>query len=193
MGSPGRTSMTPPSRALIWPPATRTTPKPVFATPGSIPMTTIMGNDSGPEAGCLQGPEGGDFVAAAPCKAAKPPQLIHRAPETPGSGPPSGRDLLQQVRGNVEVRVNGLDVVVVVEGLHQAHHRTGIGRPDLNDVLRLHRELGGLDVHASRLERPAHCGQVLRGADHLERVPLAGDVLGPGVDRGDQVVLGVAV
>ena len=52
-GSSGGASITPPSTALILPPATRTTPKPVFATPGSMPITTIIRSDSEPAPGCL--------------------------------------------------------------------------------------------------------------------------------------------
>src|SRR6476659_8454782 len=53
MGLPGGASITPPSAALIPPPSTRTRPKPVLATPGSMPMTTVTRTDSGPRPGCL--------------------------------------------------------------------------------------------------------------------------------------------
>src|SRR4051794_26129900 len=168
MGSPGSTSITPPSTALIWPPATRTTPKPVFATPGSIPMTTIMGSDSAPALGRL-----------------------HLAVYA-RLGVLSG-DLLQNLGRDVEVRVDGLDVIVLVQGLHQAHHGTGVALAHLDDVLRLHGQLGRLDVHIGGLEGSAHRGEILGGADHLQRVSLAGYVLGSRVDRPDQVVLAVAV
>src|SRR5436190_1198266 len=85
------------------------------------------------------------------------------------------------------------DVVLVVQGVHQPHDRRRVGAAHLDDGLRLHRQLGGLDLHASLVDRLADGGQVLRGADHLERIALLDHVLGARVDCWNQVVLGVAI
>ncbi len=42
-GASGGTSIVPPSIAVIRDPATRTTPNPVFASPGSMPITILIG------------------------------------------------------------------------------------------------------------------------------------------------------
>src|SRR5215218_1716005 len=59
-GWSGVVSTTPPSRATMWFPSTRTTPKPRFAAPGSMPITTCTGSDSRNSVGCL--PLGGELL-----------------------------------------------------------------------------------------------------------------------------------
>ena len=59
--------------------------------------------------------------------------------------------------------------------------------------LRPLRDLGGLHLDPGLLERGAHGGQVGRLAEDLEHVVVEHDVLGAGVDRDHQVVLGVAL
>src|SRR6478672_3887372 len=125
IGRSAGVSTTPPSRATMWLPSTRTMPKPRFAAPGSIPITTCMETDSGPGLGCLLG---GDF----------------------------GHDLL----GDVEVGVDLADVVVVFEGVEQAEQGAGVALADLDHALRLHRHLGGPDLHPGGLESLAHGAQV---------------------------------
>ena len=55
------------------------------------------------------------------------------------------------------------------------------------------RDLGALDLDPGAVEGRAHRGEVARLADDLEDVLVEPDVLGPGVDRDHQVVLGVAL
>src|SRR5438477_6884426 len=54
---------------------------------------------------------------------------------------------------DVEVRPHVLDVVVVFERLHQAHHLIGLLAVELDVVLRVHAELGMRDLEALGLER----------------------------------------
>ena len=105
-----------------------------------------------------------------------------------------GRGLLQHRFRYVEVRVYGLDVVVVVERLDQPDQGSGLGlRRDLDDRVRLHRQVGGADLDPGLLERGADGGQRRGLGRHLEQVAVLADVVGAGVDRRDQVVLVVAL
>ena len=80
----------------MWLPSTRTMPKPRLAAPGSIPITTCMGSDSGTRSlGCL------------------PSAALATAQAT--SGLSSVSELLEHVLGDVEVGVDLVDVVVLVE------------------------------------------------------------------------------
>jgi len=49
-----------------------------------------------------------------------------------------------------------------------------------------------LDLDSGRLDRGAHRRQLAWRGDHLEYVVVGDDVLGPGLDRNQQVVLVVA-
>ena len=120
--------------------------------------------------------------------------VAHGAPEP---APPGGRGLarrghpLQHGVVHVEVAVHGLDVVVLLERVDQAHQRARVVLVDGGAQGGPHADLGGLDLHARLLERLADRDQVGVVGDHLEHVAVDGHVLGPGVDRGHQVVLGV--
>src|SRR5207342_1476915 len=63
-----------------------------------------------------------------------------------------GHDLF----GDVEVRIDGLDVVEVLEGLDQPEHLRRLAAVDRDRALRQHRELGRGDRHPRLLERPLH-------------------------------------
>src|SRR3954471_13094807 len=95
-------STTPPSRATMRFPAVRTTPNPVFAIPGSIPMT-ITPLHSRKAGGC-------PFIrlwSARRCR------------------------LLEDLLGNVEVGVHRVDVVVLLERIHQPEQGRRIALPHL--------------------------------------------------------------
>src|SRR5215211_7990996 len=100
-------STTPPSRATIRSPAVRTTPNPVFAVPGSMPIT-ITHTHSRSAPGC----------PARPLGAATGPRL-------------RGRDLLQDLLWYVEIRVHRVDVVMLLEGVHQPEERRRVALPDV--------------------------------------------------------------
>ena len=118
----------------------------------------------------------------------------------PSRGPsprerPLGGGLLEQLLRDVEVRVHGLDVVVVVEGLHQPDQR-----PRLRLRLRPRRPTSA--PSSAPRTRPRRRSPRARLADrrqggglggHLEQVAVGGHVLGAGIDRGEQVLLAVAV
>ena len=95
--------------------------------------------------------------------------------------------------GHVEVGVDLVDVVVLFERVDQAQQVFGLAALDLDRALRLHRHVGGLDLDPGLLQRLAHGAQVGRLADHAQLLAVLAHVLGAGVDRGDQVVLAVAV
>src|SRR5437773_2317640 len=69
----------------------------------------------------------------------------------------AGSDYRFQNRlGDVEVRVDVLDVVCLFEALDEADHRSGRGLvPDRDRRLRNHRKLGGLDGVSRSLDRLA--------------------------------------
>src|SRR5829696_625534 len=118
-------------------------------------------------------------------------------PRETDSGPrwnrSSGRDALQHVGVSLEVRVDRVHVVLVVERLDQPQHLAGRVLVELDARRRAHRQLGVLDVDALALQRLAHPLQVARRGDDLPDVLVLGDVFRAGVDRGHQVVLGVAL
>src|SRR3954451_9675592 len=164
-------SMTPPSRATIRSPTVRTTPNPVLAIPGSMPMT----------------------ITASAFSPRPRMSFLRTAPG--GAAPASGRrrGLLEDLFRHVEVRVHRVDVVVLLERVHQPEQGRGVVLSDLDGGLRLHRELGGLNLDAGVLESRANGRQIrCRGGD-LEEVAVLGHVLGSGIDRRHQVVLAVAI
>src|SRR5690349_13968077 len=146
IGSSAGVSTTPPSRATMCVPSSRTIPNPRLAAPGSIPITTCMRRDSALRAGCL-----------------------------PGALPLDG-DLLEQMLRDVEVGVDVVDVVVVVEVVEQGEERFRVALADLDRALRLHRHLGGLDLHPGGLERLADRAEDTRLAKDAEEVPVLADV-----------------
>ena len=101
--------------------------------------------------------------------------------------------VLEDRFGDVEVGVDRVDVVVLVEVSISRISRRASASADLDDVLGLHRELGRLDLDPRLLERGADRGQSEAAVSHLEQVAVLDDVFGAGVDRGDQVVLAVAL
>src|SRR3954470_4636713 len=100
-------------------------------------------------------------------------------------------DGLHDLVADVEVRVDVLHVVAVLEGVDQAE--------DLARALLVERyrdagheaHVGGVVVDAGVLQGLADRDDVARLADHLEAVPEVTDLLGPGLENGEQeVVLG---
>ena len=134
----------------MWLPSTRTMPKPRLAAPGSIPITTCMGSDSGKRLGCLR-----------------------KLAWTSLTSSCSERTALEEAETGSDVgwrRLTHLDT----------------------SALRLHRQLGGLDLDPGGLQRLAHRAQVARLGEHPQQVAVLLHVLGAGVDRRDQVVLAIA-
>ena len=149
----------------MWLPSTRTTPKPRLAAPGSIPITTCMGSDSGTSLGCLP--------SALP---------LRRRPSF-------SRHL---VLGDVEVGVDLVDVVVLLERVEQAQQRVRRRALDLDRALRLHRTSADSISTPAPSSASRTALRSRRLADHPQLVAVLAHVLGAGVDRGDQVVLAVA-
>ena len=65
--------------------------------------------------------------------------------------------------------------------------------PTSTVVFGQHRLLGRLDLHPALLQRCPNRAQVAGIADDPKRISLARHVLGAGVDRGHQVILGIAL
>src|SRR6186997_982479 len=105
MGSSAEVSTTPPSRATMRLPSILTTPKPRLAAPGSIPITTCMGSDSGRGLGCLYA------------------QRLGRG------------QLLDDLRWHVEVGMHLVDVVIVLERVDQAQQPFRLGALDHHRAL----------------------------------------------------------
>src|SRR4051794_14972142 len=99
-------------------PSTRTMPKPRLAAPGSIPITTCMGRDSGRSLGCLPAcmhrrllrfaPAGGGEVVVSATLAYR---FFNWLPRIGSSTDYLGHDPF----GDVEVGVDLADVVVLFE------------------------------------------------------------------------------
>src|SRR5215211_4556433 len=91
---------------------------------------------------------------------------------------------LEQLLGDVEVRVDALDVVVLLQPVEQAHdlarHALVL---DLHRRLRQHRRLGVLDRVPGVLERPPDDGELLGRADDAEAGAVTFDVFGTRVGR----------
>ena len=154
-------------------PSTRTTPKPRLAAPGSIPITTCMGTDSGQLRMPLR-------------RSGKLPRgeaQRHAA---------SGSELLEDLLGMSKLAWTSLTSSCSSSASSRPSRDFGVVALDLDRALRLHRHLGGLDLDARRLERLAHRAEVAGLAEHPQQVAVLAHVLGAGVDRGDQVVLAVA-
>src|SRR5919201_5626623 len=84
---------------------------------------------------------------------------------------------LEDALGDVEVRVDALDIVQVLELLHEAQDlasRTLV--LDLKRRLRHHRDLGRGNRDPGRLDRLAHSVQILGRARDLERGAVELDV-----------------
>src|SRR6478735_4319413 len=100
---------------------------------------------------------------------------------------------LQNLGVDIEVGVDGVDVVLILERLDQPQELAGAVFVEGDAGLRLLGDLGRLDLDPGRLERLADGGQVGWVAGDLEDVVVERDVLRAGVDGDHQVVLGVAV
>src|SRR5436190_23445768 len=74
----------------------------------------------------------------------------NRNSSSPGRPPESdsGDGLLEDLLGNVEVRVNLVDVVVLLEGVQQSHEGAGGPLVDLDGALWLHRKVKRFDLDA---------------------------------------------
>src|SRR4051794_11870740 len=110
----------------MWLPSTRTMPNPRFAAPGSIPITTCMGIDSGIPAGCL--PRSGFRCAFA---------VLFTAKEQRSE---LGRELLEDLLGDVEVGEDFVDVVLVVERVEQLQQPFGVVPFQLDRAFRFDRD-----------------------------------------------------
>ena len=92
------------------------------------------------------------------------PQNPAATPSPRGAAQPLGGGGLEHLLGDVEVRVDLLDVVVVLERVDQAHQLPRLALVvDRDGRLRQHRELGGLDREAGGLDRLAHGRERSRG------------------------------
>src|SRR6185295_7724167 len=145
------TSTVPPSIAVIREPATLTTPKPVLAMPGSMPITIRMVEDSRPVVGCL--------------------------PEWAGRARKLRQRPLHHFFADVEVRVDGIDVVVLLERLDQVQQGLRLALLDRHRVLRVHRDVGGDDLDAGLVERSANRGELARRGEDAERPIVVDHVL----------------
>jgi hypothetical protein len=104
-------------------------------------------------------------------------------------------DRLEHPLGDVEVRVDVLDVVVVLELVHEAEDllRIPLVR-HLDGRLRDHRQLGRVDRVSRSLDRLAHRRELLRRGGHLKGRAVALDVVCPAFCRSErQLVLVDAV
>src|SRR5579863_6252833 len=104
----------------------------------------------------------------------------------------SADDLLEDLVGDLEVRVHRADVVVLLEGLDQAEELRGARLVEFDARRRALHDVGALDLDAPLLDRRAHRREVAGGADDLERVLVGDDVLGARLDGEKQIVLAVA-
>ena len=87
-------------------------------------------------------------------------------------------------RGDVEVRVHRVDVVVVLQRVDQPHQLRRAVLVERDERLGPLGDLGVLDLDAGLVERGAHARPASRRlGDHLEDVVVHRDVLGAGVDR----------
>src|SRR5215203_4953939 len=105
---------------------------------------------------------------------------------------PLSGQFLQHVSGDVEIRVDLVDVVLVVERVEQLEHPLSIVPFHFDAAFRLRDQSRGLDLDAFAFERFPDGGQGGQLADHPQFVLVLTDVFGAGVDRPDQVVLAVA-
>src|SRR4051794_27882158 len=122
------------------------------------------------------------------------PRTIIRWPPvaTTTRRPTSPGDLGEDVLGDVEVGRNALDVLEILEHLHESKRLARLGRIELDRLLRDHRALRGFNRYASPLEcLPDLLERARLGVD-LDRVlGLGVDVLGSGVDCSERHLIGV--
>src|SRR2546426_11205288 len=97
--------------------------------------------------------------------------------------------LLQNLVGNVEVRVGVLDVVVLFQRLHQAQHVLGIFPFHAHRGLRHHRNVCGFEGQACALHRLFHFEELLGRAHNFVDIPGRADVLGPSLERRRQDIV----
>src|SRR5262249_16882690 len=155
-------------------PSTRTTPKPRLAAPGSIPITTCMGSDSGTRPGCLLGPAGRNGANVG--------LSTSFAPAQPGRGL-GDREFLENGLAHVEVRVPLVDVVGLLERVDELEQPFGLAALDQDRAFRLHRLFGRDDLYARCLQCLANGAEIGRVADDAQLVTVLAHVLGAGVDR----------
>ncbi len=72
-------------------------------------------------------------------------------------------DLLQDLVGDIEVRVGMLHVVVILQRVHQPEDLLGVFALNAHGGLRHHRDVGGLDREAGLLQSLLHDEELLRG------------------------------
>src|SRR5215207_8355403 len=166
----------------MWFPSTRTTPKPRFAAPGSMPITTCMDSDSRNPVGCL--PEKGGLSWRGRGTSARHSTSSHS--EMCLAGVPRPRPsqlshkLLQHVRRDVEVRVDLVDVVLVVERVEQAEDPLSVVAFHFDAAFRLRDQPCGLDLDAFAFERLPDGSQGGQLADHPQLAFVLAYILGTG-------------
>src|SRR6266511_1442759 len=134
--------------------------RPTALVPGSTPRTT-RSNMCSPKTTAPLG-----TGQSHPCNLAHPGDRNATASTARGSAR-LGQDLL----GDVEVRVDGLDVFEVFEVLDQPEHRAGLVAADGDAGLWKHRELGGHYDYSFVLQRLAHRYQGIGLRHYLPLLP----------------------
>src|SRR5712692_1240418 len=113
-------------------------------------------------------------------------------PVVPGSMPSTVLRLgvLEDLVRYVEVRVDFLDVVQLLELLHQTQHLASLVALDANSVRRAHRDLGGRDGDAGLFQRLLHLLERARRRERRDQAAVGLDVLRAGVDGDERDVVG---
>src|SRR5215831_6779652 len=155
----GAVEMTPASTTATPPGAASSTPNPVATRPGSTPMIRRRSREPGRDR-LLAGSRSSESPA--------PPGSAPSggfAPAPTGGCPMGGRipssmsrrgDGVDDLVGDVVVGVDGLDVVLLLEGLDQPQHCCGVLALHAHGGLGHHVDLGLEDRHAGALETLAN-------------------------------------
>src|SRR5215475_6894263 len=164
------------TRAGARPGAPSITPSPHRVSPGSTPSTRMPHHPGrSPQRTCVRcDPTGRDRPGArgpAACRPAASAELFH------------------DVVGDGVVRVDVLHVVGVLERLDQPEHPLGLILVQVDLDGGQERGLGRLVLQARIGHRVPHRDQVVRLADHLERLAEVGHVLRAGVQHGGEHVV----
>src|SRR3954453_590902 len=96
--------------------------------------------------------------------------IVAALPKRPSGFGSSACDALEDVGVDVEVRVDGVDIVLILQGIDELQELRRAVLVERHAGLRLLRALGGLDADAGLVERGADRGQVGRLAEDLEDV-----------------------